>query len=38
MFRNVQKTRFLRFVALEGFDGQIFASIADLDLIPAEPK
>jgi hypothetical protein len=38
MFRNVQNTRFLRFVALEGFDGQIFASIADLDLIPATDK
>jgi len=38
MFRNVQKTRFIRLVALEGFDGQIFASIADLDLIPAEPE
>ena len=37
-FGNVQKTRFLRLVALEGFDGQIFASIADLDLIPATDK
>jgi len=38
MFSNVQKARFIRFIALEGFDGQIFASIADLDPIPATDK
>ena len=35
MFQS-RKAKFIRFVALEGLDKQIFASIAELELIPAE--
>ncbi len=35
MFES-QKARFIRFVALEGIDNQIFASIAELNIIPPE--
>jgi hypothetical protein len=34
-FGKIQKAKFIRFVAVSGFDGQIFASIAELDVIPA---
>ena len=34
-FRETHNARFIRFVAVSGFDGQIFASIAELDVIPA---
>ena len=34
-FGKTQKAKFIRFVAVSGFDGQIFASVAELDLIPA---
>lgn len=33
MFQS-RKARFIRFVAIEGTDNQIFASIAELELIP----
>ena len=35
LFEKTCKGRFIRFVALSGFDGQIFASVAELDIIPA---
>jgi len=31
---RIQKAKFIRFVAVSGFDGQIFASVAELDVIP----
>jgi len=34
-FRQTHEAKFIRFVALSGFDGQIFASVAELDVIPA---
>jgi len=34
-FAETHKAKFIRFVAVSGFDGQIFASIAELDVIPA---
>jgi beta-galactosidase len=34
-FAKNQNARFIRFVAVSGFDGQIFASVAELDVIPA---
>lgn len=34
-FGKTQKAKFIRFVAVSGFDGQIFASVAELDVIPA---
>jgi hypothetical protein len=34
-FRETHNARFIRFVAVSGFDGQIFASIAELDVVPA---
>jgi hypothetical protein len=33
LFERPVKGRFVRFIALRGFDGQIFASIAELDII-----
>ena len=35
LFEKNREGRFFRFVALSGFDGQIFASMAELDIIPA---
>jgi hypothetical protein len=35
IFGKIQKAKFIRFVAVSGFDGQIFASVAELDAIPA---
>ncbi|MBA7621577.1 Sialidase [subsurface metagenome] len=35
LFDKTHKGRFIRFVAISGFDGQIFASVAELDIIPA---
>jgi hypothetical protein len=35
LFDEARKGRFLRFVALSGYDGQAFASMAELDIIPA---
>jgi len=35
LFEKIREGRFFRFVALSGFDGQIFASMAELDIIPA---
>jgi hypothetical protein len=35
IFDKNREGRFFRFVALSGFDGQIFASMAELDIIPA---
>ena len=34
-FAKNHNARFIRFVAVSGFDGQIFASVAELDVIPA---
>jgi hypothetical protein len=34
-FEKIKEGRFFRFVALSGFDGQIFASMGELDIIPA---
>ncbi len=34
-FAKNQNARFIRFVAVSGFDDQIFASVAELDVIPA---
>jgi hypothetical protein len=34
-FAKTHKAKFIRFVAVSGFDGQIFASVAELDVIPA---
>ncbi|MFQ6097092.1 MAG: discoidin domain-containing protein, partial [Armatimonadota bacterium] len=34
-FESPTECRFVRFVALEGFDGQVWASMAELDVIPA---
>jgi hypothetical protein len=33
LFKKARKSRFIRFVAISGFDGQIFASVAELDVI-----
>ena len=38
LFDRACKGRFVRFVALCGFDGQIFASVAELDIIPAKSR
>jgi hypothetical protein len=38
IFNKSKTGRFLRFVALSGIDGQIFASMAELDIIPASEK
>ena len=35
-FAETVKVRYLRLVAQEGFDGQPWASIAELDVVPAE--
>jgi len=35
LFDKIIEGRFFRFVVLSGFDGQIFASMAELDIIPA---
>jgi hypothetical protein len=35
LFKKACKGRFVRFVALSGFDNQTFASIAELNIIPA---
>ena len=37
LFDKSREGRFLRFVALSGFDGQIFASAAEIDLITKSP-
>jgi hypothetical protein len=37
-FDEIATGRFVRFVALSGFDGQPFAAIAELDIIPASEK
>jgi hypothetical protein len=34
-FAKTHNAKFIRFVAVSGFDGQIFASIAELEVIPA---
>ncbi len=34
-FAKTHNARFIRFVAVSGFDGQIFASVAELDVILA---
>jgi len=34
VFAKSHNARFVRFVAVSGFDGQIFASVAELDVIP----
>jgi len=34
-FKTPVKARFLRFVATEGIENQIFTAIAELDIIPA---
>jgi len=34
-FGKIQKAKFIRFVAVSGFDGQIFASVAELDVVQA---
>jgi hypothetical protein len=38
LFDKSREGRFFRFVALSGIDGQIFASMAELDIIPASEK
>jgi hypothetical protein len=38
LFQKPHTGRFLRFVALSGFDGQAFASIAELNIIPDSVK
>jgi hypothetical protein len=38
LFEKVSTGKFVRFVALLGFDGQPFASIAELNIIPASLK
>lgn len=38
LFEKASTGRFVRFVALSGFDGQPFASIAELNIIPASVK
>ena len=38
LFDKIIEGRLFRFVALSGFDGQIFASMAELDIIPASEK
>jgi len=38
LFEKARTGRFIRFVALCGFDGQEFASIAELNIIPASEK
>jgi len=37
-FKTPVKARFLRFVAADGINNQIFASIAELDIIPAQSQ
>jgi hypothetical protein len=34
LFGKTHNVRFIRFVAVSGFDGQTFASVAELDIIP----
>jgi hypothetical protein len=38
LFEKPSIGRFVRFVALSGFDGQAFASVAELNIIPASVK
>jgi len=38
LFEKTCEGRFIRFVALSGFDGQMFTSIAELDIIPVSEK
>ncbi|MHC4440944.1 MAG: discoidin domain-containing protein, partial [Planctomycetota bacterium] len=38
LFDKNKEGRFFRFIALSGLDGQIFASMAELDIIPASEK
>jgi hypothetical protein len=38
LFDKSTEGRFFRFVGLSGFDGQIFASMAELDIIQASEK
>ena len=38
LFKKASTGKFIRFVALSGFDGQAFASIAELNIIPASEK
>jgi len=38
LFKRSAKGRFVRFVAVSGFDGQIFASVAELDIIADSEK
>ncbi len=38
LFEKASTGRFVRFVALSGFDGQAYASIAELNIIPASVK
>lgn len=35
-FRKPAQGRYVRFVAIKGIDGQKFASIAELDIVPSE--
>ncbi|MHC4603446.1 MAG: discoidin domain-containing protein [Planctomycetota bacterium] len=35
LFGKIHNARFIRFVVISGFDGQIFASVAELDVIEA---
>lgn len=34
LFGKTHNVRFIRFVAVSGFDGQTFASVAELNIIP----
>ncbi len=36
LFKAAPKARFIRFVAVAGFDNQPFASVAELDIMPAD--
>jgi len=38
LFQKAHTGRFLRFVALAGFDGQALTSIAEFNIIPASVK
>ena len=38
LFEKASTGKFVRFVALSGFDGQAFSSIAELNIIPALEK
>jgi len=38
LFEKASTGRFVRLVGLSGFDGQAFASIAELNIIPASVK